>query len=263
MSNKFSEINRKAWNQVADIHKKTNPINLSKAFKDKNFTTFDKPLKNTLLKIGLKEKKVAQFSCNNGRELLSMMNLGALYGTGFDISDKFIDEANELAKISEKNADFVRTDILELETSEYSNYDLLLITIGALSWIENLEIYFNKASEILNKNGLLIIQEHSFFLNMFPMNLDPDKPFSFESSYFDKGPHIFNDGLDYYGCTKYDAEQTCEFFHTFSDMFNAIIKAGFEIKSFNEYPNDITNIFTLLGKSGKFPCSFILIGEKK
>ena len=39
-----------------------------------------------LKSLDLQGKTIAQFACNNGRELLSAMQLGSAYGVGFDIA---------------------------------------------------------------------------------------------------------------------------------------------------------------------------------
>ncbi len=55
-----------------------------------SFTT-DSPIFNQdviaeLKSLDLQGKTIAQFACNNGRELLSAVQLGAAYGVGFYIA---------------------------------------------------------------------------------------------------------------------------------------------------------------------------------
>lgn len=64
-------------------------------------------------KIDFKGKIIAQFCCNNGRELLSLMQLKSNYGVGFDIAENIIEQAKETArKANITNCDFVATNIL-------------------------------------------------------------------------------------------------------------------------------------------------------
>ena len=90
---KYSEANRTAWNEAAPIHRKTRPVDLNEFFSKPGASLLD-PVETGILKsFGLDGKTVAQLCCNNGRDLISIVNIGAKSGTGFDISDGFIEEA--------------------------------------------------------------------------------------------------------------------------------------------------------------------------
>ncbi len=112
------ESNRAAWNEALEYHQKARGNSLQTGFERPDFTTFERDCDAVLLKklneIGLSGKTIAQMPCNNGRELLSLMRFGAKEAVGFDISDKAIEEARELAEISGLNARFERVNILEL-----------------------------------------------------------------------------------------------------------------------------------------------------
>lgn len=53
-------------------------------------------------KINMKGKTIAQFCCNNGRELLSIMQLNPVHAVGFDIAENIIEQAKETARQIEK-----------------------------------------------------------------------------------------------------------------------------------------------------------------
>ena len=65
-----------------------------------------------------------------------MLNMGAAYGVGFDISDAFIEEARELAALAWVNCDFVPTDVLAIPEEYHARFDLVFISIGALTWLQ-------------------------------------------------------------------------------------------------------------------------------
>ena len=125
MNEKIFESNRAAWNQATAYHQKALNHSLHIGFQDPAFSTFkrerDSVVNDKLKKIDFSGKAIAHIPCNNGRELLSLMRLGAKEGVGFDISDAAISEAEELAEIAKENARFVRTNALEIDET-YTNY---------------------------------------------------------------------------------------------------------------------------------------------
>jgi len=92
---KYTSANRDAWNEVAPIHQNARKEDYEELFRKKDYSTLDDIITSKLIEV---ELEVAQLCCNNGREVLSLINMGAQYGAGFDISDEAIKEANELKK---------------------------------------------------------------------------------------------------------------------------------------------------------------------
>jgi predicted RNA methylase len=80
----------------------------------------EKALVEELINFDLKGKTIAQFCCNNGRELLSLYKMGAVYGVGFDIAENQISFANMTAKKLQMNCTFIATDILNI-VSRFDN----------------------------------------------------------------------------------------------------------------------------------------------
>ncbi|MNI12725.1 bifunctional 3-demethylubiquinone-9 3-methyltransferase/ 2-octaprenyl-6-hydroxy phenol methylase [compost metagenome] len=260
----YTESNRNAWNEVNPIHQKHNPINLKEAIQTKGFNALDEHITRTLLQLGLHGKNVAQLCCNNGREVLSMVNLGAQSGTGFDISDSAIEEAQELAKTSGLPCTFVRTDVYDIDSIHSNQYDLIYISIGALTWLPDLHKFFSIASTLLKKDGALVIYEIHPLLNMLAMEDEPEfeDPLKIAFSYFKSDPWINNTGIDYVGNTTYDAQTSYSFSHTLASIFNAIIQSGIHITEYEEHSHDISCIFTHLEKENKLPMCYTLIGKK-
>ena len=116
----YSEKNREAWNEAASVHRKNRKVDYTVLLKNKNYSVLDNTLSSLLNKISLSGRVVAQLCCNDGRELMSIVNTTGAAGVGFDISDEFIAEASVIAKSTNLNCRFVRTDIYDLDT-EYDN----------------------------------------------------------------------------------------------------------------------------------------------
>ncbi len=267
MKNKeYTEANRIGWNEVAPYHKKNRKDDLPELFRQKGFSTLDEIITPVLLDIGLAGKRVGQLCCNNGREVISMVNLGAREGVGFDISDAFIDEANELRDIADASCTFVRTAVLAIDPAGYEPFDLIYISIGALCWVPDMNRFFEIAASLLAPNGWLVIYESHPFMYMLAMpgeqNFDPEHPAEIVNSYFKDEPLVYNDGLDYYGMEEYDGSVKYEFVHKLSDIINPIATHGLAIQSFKEYSHDISNLMEDLEGKLELPLSYILTARK-
>ncbi len=265
--NKLTESNREAWNEATLKHQAGRKIDYKKEFKKEGFSTLSEILTDKLNEIGVKDKRIAQTNCNNGRELISVLNMGAKSGVGFDISDKVIEEAKELAKISGKAGEFVRTNIYDIDKKYFDSFDLVLITIGALFWMPDLNKYFEVVSNLLKPGGHLLIYEEHPISNVFECegepDYDPDDPLKVIYSYFRTEPWIDNTGIDYVGKTTYESATSYGFTHKISDIINPIIKNGIKILEFKEYPYDISTQFAEIEEIGKMPLSYILTGIKE
>ncbi len=261
------EGNRIAWNQATVYHQKALNHSLHKNFEDPQFTTLRKSrdyiVNDKLKQIDFQGKTISHIPCNNGRELLSLMRLGAQEGVGFDISDNAISEATELAKIAKVNARFVRTNALEIDTKYNHYFDFIYISQGSLQWFPDLNDYFSVISRLLKKNGQIIIFEihpfKYFFENGFQFE---EQNFDKLTSYFETNANHYPKGLDYFGNVEYESSECFWFMHKMSDIIMAILHNGIEIEEFNEYKFDLDGTPNLQ-VDGKFPFSYLITGKKK
>ncbi|MCL2643165.1 MAG: class I SAM-dependent methyltransferase [Candidatus Bathyarchaeota archaeon] len=261
------DSNRIAWNQALEYHQKARKNSLQIGFENPDFTTLnrdcDDVLVNKLNGISFDGKTISQMPCNNGRELLSLMRFGAKEAIGFDISDVAILEAKQLAEIAKLNAKFVRTNILEID-EEYNDYfDFIYISEGSLQWFPDLNAYFSVVNRLLKQNGkILIFEIHPvayFIENSFRSE---NQNLNYATSYFDKGPYGYKDGLDYVGGVQYEAKDCYWYMHKISDILTAILHNGLEVLEFDEYNLEMANDLETK-MYDKFPLSYILIGKKK
>lgn len=217
-----------------------------------------------LIEIDLKGKTIAQFCCNNGRELLSMMQLNPRHGVGFDIAENIIEQAKDTArKANIPNCDFIAADILEIDESYCNKFDFIFFTIGAITWFKDLSPLFKKVAECLTPNGFMLINDFHPFMNMLPLpgeeEFDEAHLNRTAYSYFRKEPWIENNGMGYM-TAQYESKTFTSFSHTLSDIVNSAVTAGMAIKKLDEYNYDVgmTNVYD----NKNYPLSFILIAQK-
>jgi ubiquinone/menaquinone biosynthesis C-methylase UbiE len=214
--------------------------------------------------IEFKGKTIAQFCCNNGRELLSLMQLQPSAGVGFDIAENILAQARaNAAKAGILNCDFVQTNILEVEERYYNQFDFIFFTIGAITWFEDLVSPFNIVAKCLKPRGILLVNDFHPLMNMLATPdeeaFDPNCINKIAYPYFRDEPWLENDGMGYMSGQYASKTFTC-FTHTISEIINSTINAGMTIKKWNEYNYDVglTDIYDKL----EYPLSYIMIAEK-
>ena len=211
-------------------------------------------------------KTVAQLCCNNGRELISVLKLGAEAGVGFDISDEMSREATLLGSLSHTRCQFVRTNIYDTGAAYYDRFDIVYITIGSLGWFHDLNRFFGVVYQLLRPGGHLFIYEVHPFLDMLALPgegaYDAEHELRIVYSYFKSDPFIDTNGLDYVGGTQYDAKPTYAFPHTVSAILTALLNNRLALHEFTEYSHDISSSFAFLEKYQMLPMCYTLLAQK-
>lgn len=261
------EANRTAWNAVAPVHRQSQGDELRRQFATPGASCLDEVATAHLTRIGVQGKRAAQLCCNNGRELISICNLGAASGTGFDISDAIIEEASELAKLAGAPCEFVRTDACEVPREYDGAFDLVYVSVGALGWIPDIGRFFACAARLLDQNGqdgqggTLLIYEMHPVLDMYdPASATPEIP---QDSYFRRAPFVETAGLDYVGNTNFESPPQYWFHHTLADIFTAVLASGLQVTGFEELAHDISTRYpTLAASAATPPMCYVLTAVK-
>lgn len=261
----YTEANRAAWNEAMPKHQKAAKAQWDQAFLQPGFTCIEGVERAAFERIGIAGKAVAHLCCNNGVELLSLKNLGAGECVGFDISDLAIQEAQERARLSRIDCQYVRTDVYEI-SSEYDNrFDVVYFSVGALGWIPDLRALFAKAAVLLRPGGCIFIYEIHPFSEMLPFDDSPDADvLRIVEPYFKADPHVDFGNLDYVGGEPYDSTQPQYWFvHTLSDILMSLVENRFAIEHFSEYETDISAGHQRIEQArAGIPLSYILIARK-
>lgn len=261
----YSKANKEAWEEAFAKHQQGYKEDPAERLKRGDLSILEDDTRAALATIGLEGKSVAQFCCNNGRELLTLLNMGATSGTGFDITENFTAEGRRLARAAQLNADFVATNIYAIDNTYAERFDLLLITIGALCWFQDLDRFFAKVALVLKDGGSLLINEQHPYTNMLAMpseeGYDAERPDQVVFSYFKEEPWVDNDGVDYIGETAYQSKTLYSFSHSFATILNALCTNGLALRSLRELDYDISTSWPHLDRKG-MPLSYVLVAEK-
>lgn len=261
----YTISNKEAWEEAFDNRSKGWGEDISHRLANEEFPFIEKVLARELAGYDLKNKAVAQFCCNNGRELFSIMKFGPAVGTGFDIAENMVSFANSTAKELGINCTFIATDILKIDESFHNSFDFIFITIGALTWFQDLSIFFQKVSACLKQGGFLIINEMHPVTNMLGVsgeeNYDENIPNKMVHSYFRKEPWEENSGMGYISGKPYNSKTFYSFSHTYSYIINAITSNNMHVKKLLEFGYDISALFSHLDNKG-IPLSYLLVSQK-
>ena len=255
--------NKEAWEEAFENRYKGWGEDIVYRLKNEKLPFIVKDLANELVNYDFKNKSVAQFCCNNGRELLSIMKFGASSGIGFDIAENMVAVANNTANELDVNCKFVATDILKIDEQFYDSFDYIFITIGALTWFRNLSSFFEKVSLCLKQDGKLFINEMHPITNMLGAcgeeNFDEEAPNKIVYSYFRKEPWIENTMS--YMSDKVLSKTFYSYSHTMSHIINSICQNGMQVSKMHEFDYDISGMFGQLNNKG-IPLSYILVSQK-
>lgn len=259
----ITKANRAAWNASADLHESGEQWQrLKEGFRDPGFSTFDPTMSGLLQQVKVEGKSVVQIGCNNGRELLSLMSLGATSALGIDQSDDFIAQAQELKDIAQRECTFLRANIFDLPPDTQQGFDLCVITIGVLNWMPDLPLFFGIAGSLLKQGGTLVVYETHPYLEMF----DPssENPYLPAQPYFNDQPIVSNEAITYDGEKSEASTPSYWFSHTLSDILNACLAAKMRLLEFNEYSHSNRevdyDIYT--SNPNKMPLCYSLIANK-
>lgn len=260
-----TQANRLAWNASADRHRQTAEWRRQlSGFSEPSFSTLDPVITSVLKASGVQGARAVQIGCNNGRETLSVLALGAAEATGIDQSDVFLAQAEELRAVSPHRgkARFVCANVYALPDELSGRFDLALITIGVLNWMPDLTRFLAVVSSLLAPGGRLVVYETHPVLDMFaPHGPDAHVP---KYSYFRTEPFITEDEIVYDGSAAGKAPPSWWHFHTMGDIVTGCVSAGLRIAELTEYPhsNREVDYDIYVGNEAQLPMCYTLVASR-
>jgi len=261
----YTRANLEAWNEAAPRHAEHNNAALFEAFKNPEHIELQGDILELLQRVDVRGKSIIQLCCNNGRETLSLRNMGAARCVGIDAAESFLEHGREMIRIAgaEGQVELIQSDIYNLPGHLKGQFDIVLITIGVLSWMPELTPVFEIIRDLLKPDGLLVMEDMHPILLMY--DEDPEGgPSSIQSSYFGKNIWEETTGLDYFGHEIYDSRPNYSFMHRLDEILMAGINTGLQLRFFKELDYDISNFCSDLdGSTNKPPLGFVLLMEQR
>jgi ubiquinone/menaquinone biosynthesis C-methylase UbiE len=180
---------------------------------------------------------------------------------GVDASAEFLAHGREMIRIAgaQDQVELVEADIYELPQEFQAEFDLVLVTIGVISWMPDLKAFFEVVRGLLKPGGQLVMEEMHPVLFMYEE--DPDAgPSVLRYSYFNSEVWEETSGLDYYSHEIYDSSPNYSFMHRLDEILMAAIGCDLQLSSFVELDYDISNFCSDLEHSPvKPPLGFVMV----
>jgi len=257
----YTDANRVAWDEAAPRHAAHNNEALFSEARDPGFVSFEGEILATLQRVDVAGKRVIQLCCNNARETLSLRNMGAAHCVGVDASEEFLAHGRELIRIAgaADQVELVCADVYGLPEEFNGGFDMVLVTIGVISWMPDLRAFFEVVRGLLKPGGQLVMEEMHPVLFMYEEGPEGGAS-SIECSYFNKDVWEETSGLDYFGHEVYDSAPNYSFMYRLDEILMAGIDAGLNLQRFTELDYDISNFCSDLEQSAtKPPLGFVMV----
>ena len=221
----YFKENQKSWNDRVHIHKSSSFYDVEGFLKGKT----------TLNELELAEirdvsgKKVLHLQCHFGLDTLSLARMGAI-PTGVDLSDTAIDEAKKLADQAGLKAEFICSNVYDLQNVLDDKFDLIFTSYGVIGWLPDLDKWANIIETYLKPGGSFYMAEFHPFVWM----LDDDFK-KIHYSYFNNG--VIETEMEGTYAEKESELKFKEYSwnHSISEVMNALINHGMKIDFMNEY----------------------------
>ncbi len=262
---KYIEGNKAAWEEAFDNRAPSWGADITERIQSEEYPFFNEETKVVLRKLDIEGAVIGQFCCNNGRELLSVVKSGrAKKGVGFDIAENQIAFANAKAAELGLPCEFVAVNVYDIDDSYRAMFDVVIITIGALCWFDDLDRFFAVAAKCMKPGAVIVINEQHPCTNMLAKEdeelYDPAHKLDCLYSYFEN-EWTGNEGMYYMTQKSYPSKTFTDFTHPLSEIVSGMCRSGIVVTGLQEFDYDIGGGFEELDRSG-FPLSMIVEGQK-
>jgi SAM-dependent methyltransferase len=221
----YLDINKKSWNNRVDTH-------FDSSFYDvKGFLKENTSLNSIELDLlgDIQDKSILHLQCHFGQDTISLARMGAT-AIGMDLSDKAIEKAGELAELCDVPTSFICCDIYELPKHLNQQFDLVFTSYGTIGWLPDMDKWAKVISHFLKPSGKLVFVEFHPVVWMFDDNF---KDIGY--NYFNSGEIAESETGSYADKNAKIEQDYIMWNHSMSEVLNALIDNGMNIRSLNEY----------------------------
>lgn len=260
----YFEANKNLWNQRTAVHKNSSFYNLEGFKKGETVLT---PIE--LNELGnVSGKKMLHLQCHFGMDSLNWARMGAEV-TGVDLSDEAIKEAIQLNDEVGLNAKFICCNVYDLKENLDEKFDIVFTSYGTIGWLPDLNKWAELISFYLKPGGIFYMADFHPVVWIF------DDEFKQVKYHYENKEVIITESQGTY-TDRYAAIKSKEYGwnHSISEILNALISHGLQIKHFNEFMYSPYPCFSntvefekgkwhIHGMEGKLPMVYSIRAQKQ
>jgi tRNA (mo5U34)-methyltransferase len=117
--------------------------------------------KSRLESFDLVDKNILDVGCNAGYFLFRLLNSGAKSLVGIELGEKFVYVSNEL------NNQVYKSNKVKVILGDFFDYEFdqhfdLIICFSTFHYFKDNQLFFNKCFELLNKDGILLLEVEEY-----------------------------------------------------------------------------------------------------
>lgn len=230
------EANLRRWNEVVETHVNSKYYDVE-GFKKGETSLF--PIEIEELGEEVKGKSLLHLQCHFGMDTLSWARMGASSVTGVDFSNKAIAKARELSDELGIPANFILSNVLEVDKVIKEQFDIVYTSYGTIIWLDDLKKWARVINHCLKPGGIFYFIDGAPFANLIDENF-PDE-IRLVGSYFKKeepykwvgdGTYADEPGTSTVMKNKVEFEWN----HSASEIINALLEEGLILEYIHEFP---------------------------
>lgn len=239
MQSHYVEANRKLWNSWTHLNAVSEMYDLEQ-FK----VTRDSLQEIEKVELGdVRGKSLLHLMCHLGLDSLAWAGRGARV-TGIDISDDSITFATELAQELAIEAEFLRSDVMELPTYLSGTFDIVYTSYGVLSWIPDLGKWAEIAAGYMRRDSVFYMAEHHPIRRVLFPRREDDAGHSLDVNYFGgQEPTKVEEWGSYANHDAVQHQTAYYWHHTLGDVVTALANAGMRVEYLHEFPAKKEQLF--------------------
>jgi len=221
----FFAANKTGWNKRTAVHKDS-------AFYDLEGFRAGKPALNSieLDEVGdVTGKSLLHLQCHFGMDTLDWARRGAKV-TGLDFSENAIAIANNLAAELSPDARFVCANVYDLNQHITESFDIVFCSYGVVGWLPDLKKWAQLVAAKVQPGGFFYLAEFHPVVWMFDDNFE-----KIIYAYDDQGVIETELSGTYADRDAPISGKEYGWNHSLSEVINALIEAGLELTSLNEW----------------------------
>ncbi|WP_299810909.1 bifunctional 2-polyprenyl-6-hydroxyphenol methylase/3-demethylubiquinol 3-O-methyltransferase UbiG [uncultured Shewanella sp.] len=215
----YLSVNQQGWDRRVQTHVTSEFYDVAGFLKGKSSLQ-----EIELAALNVMGKSLLHLQCHFGLDTLSWARMGADV-TGVDLSPAAITQAKSLTEQAGLKADFICSDVYSVPETVTTEFDLVFTSYGAIVWLPDLDKWAQIIASKLVAGG-----------QFYMVEFHPAQAVFEGYSYFHQDAPDVEDEVTYTENASDDTNTFMSWSHSLSDVINALIKAGLEINSFDEFP---------------------------